>query len=258
MKKNTNDDDYNLLKQVVQIIALLIISIPMVVYYLTTHMTWGGGVSVENDWIGFFGSFIPAMFGAMITLLVLVITTKQTRDIEQNNVRAQEKRDRLSQGPLLIIETAKEQAMEENNDKKNEYIKQVNCVGSGALRFIDTPNGEQKVKINTVKNIGNGHAKNVYIELRKDESNEVMNILPSIIREPRVKDLCLSGEDVNYQEMCIGPNEEFDLIYINYEDITGNKYRTVYHVKKRLGKEGMQREYQLEYKNMKFKMEEPT
>lgn len=47
--------------------------------------------SDSNDWIGFFGSYVGSVLGGLCTLVVMYFTRKDTRDIQKENLKIQNK-----------------------------------------------------------------------------------------------------------------------------------------------------------------------
>ncbi|WP_053983757.1 hypothetical protein [Niameybacter massiliensis] len=72
------------IKILIVIIIITMLSTPALVYLLTTHISMSN-ISTSNDWIGFWGGFMPSMFSVLVTLSVLKITTNQTRNIQEEN-----------------------------------------------------------------------------------------------------------------------------------------------------------------------------
>lgn len=68
------------------VLIILVLLAPLAVTVLTSVMTSPiSNFETSNDWIGFFGSYIGAILGGIITLIVMKCTNNSNRDIENEN-----------------------------------------------------------------------------------------------------------------------------------------------------------------------------
>lgn len=99
----------NILKKIgwgllVLFVLIMILVIPIGLGWLIPIKNKIPNFSDSNDWIGFFGSYVGSILGGLCTLVVMYFTRKDTRDIQKENLKMQNK----------IINQEKENILKDN------------------------------------------------------------------------------------------------------------------------------------------------
>lgn len=190
------------------IVALLMsIGIPatitFVFYIMFKIYEWTGkdinALGFNNAvWLGFWGSYLSSV----VTVIVLYITTKQTREI-QDKLDAQSKLQlRLAYEPMLVF---KAQA---NNGWR---------IGSNGATFT----------IQGPANIGRGYAKDITISLLKENVIVSKQHIPILaIDEEGNVEFDIRANNVRF-------NEDSYNIIIEYTDMLDYQYKTTYTIESR-------------------------
>jgi len=146
--------------------------------------------NLKNVWIGYIGAYIGALISGMVMIYVLWRTTEQTRKIQYNN-----KIDSVK--PMLVV------------DGNNTLIKGI----ADESKYVQIPK---------LLNVGNGATHHIDIKF----SNELNKNNPYafVVEKGGYKASINIYSDIMY---------DYDLDHIiemsiNYKDIYGNKYSTIY------------------------------
>lgn len=143
-------------------------------------------------WIGFAGSLVGALLAGGIALIVMYITTKQTRKIQDEN-----KHDAVH--PLLVF----------TNDSLPIH------------KFADS--STKGVHIYEIENIGNGCAKDIEISVDCGGELEKLTFVVSLKRDKQTGVLTITSDklyDCKFYEKIV--------LHIDYHNIYGKKYSTNY------------------------------
>lgn len=84
----------NILKKIglgLLFVIIIILGIPTLLAWIIPMKSKIPNFSDSNDWIGFFGSYVGSILGGLCTLVVMYFTRKDTRDIQKENLKIQDK-----------------------------------------------------------------------------------------------------------------------------------------------------------------------
>ena len=131
-------------------IIIIILTIPIVVNTLCLRTTI---ITVtENDWIGFWGSYLGAIVGGVITLYVLYKTNNITKKIQNENLKFELRKEVY----FKIFENASEVTVDINNCK---YIENYKFIKINHLAKIS---GQPVIDEELLKNYNNSLAEVIY------------------------------------------------------------------------------------------------
>lgn len=173
------------------IIIIIILLLPLVLGWLIPKQSFIEDFTESNDWIGFWGSYI----GAIVTLVVLWFTRKDTRKIQGENAKLQKKllkieeENQLRECRTFFIEGTVKNNFRINKDADffkggllitnnhyNDIIKEIEKLCSDEILGDIYKSREAKLKLNQLeeydelnykflKNIGNNPMFNVTVEI---------------------------------------------------------------------------------------------
>lgn len=108
-ENKSNDIKYKiktfLLNNLICISIISIVVTPILVFILIQTNNPFGKLNISNDWIGFWGSYTGGIIGGIFTLIVLHFTIKDTRNIQNQNLKILENDRKNAIKPIIDIDT---------------------------------------------------------------------------------------------------------------------------------------------------------
>lgn len=188
--------------KLIRIVGLMVIAVPLLMivgFWLMIQLFSWTDININSlgfnniAWLGFWGSYLSSI----VTVIVLYITTKQTREIQDKLEKQSQLQLRLTYEPMLVF---KAQA---NNGWR---------MGSnGAVFTIQGP-----------ANIGRGYAKDITVSLLKEDIMVSKQHIPILaIDEEGNVEFDIRANNVKF-------NEDSYNIIIEYTDMLDYQYKTTY------------------------------
>lgn len=118
--------------------GFLVLFLIIMIFVIPIGLNWliptNDSPTQTNDWIGFFGSYVGGILGGVCTLVVMYFTRKDTRDIQKENLKIQNK----------IIDQEKENILKENRTfisyyklKSNPFFSNMGDIYKSAMYVLD-------------------------------------------------------------------------------------------------------------------------
>nr|WP_307989865.1 hypothetical protein [uncultured Niameybacter sp.] len=207
-----------------RVILMIIVLSPIVTYMFINMPMPILPQTQSNDWIGFFGSFTGSVLSALVAINILDRTNKQTVEIQKQNKKDNEIRDRLNEQPIIAL----------GKVSSNDRVK----IDNKRLFNIE----KDTVIPIYLTNIGKGHAKDIVIEYL-DEDLKVVK--PKVDSKKLKIGFIRVDEYIRMEGLQFNSPKSIQHITIKYSDIYDYEYRTEYDVEINLLNEGI-------YNSMRF------
>lgn len=169
---------------------IVIVSIPLILGAIIPIESTIINFSDSNDWIGFWGSYIGGILGGLCTLIVMYFTRKDTRDIQNQNLKIL-KYDRINSiKPIIDIDTPNclfvHYKIDQGEKYKNIIIKDL--VFDKESRFKVDDKYQSFVKVINLSQ--STVAKNFEIEIKctRDDILKAISRVEPNLREKKAKD----------------------------------------------------------------------
>ena len=118
--------------------GFLVLFLIIMIFVIPIGLNWliptNDSPTQTNVWIGFFGSYVGGILGGVCTLVVMYFTRKDTRDIQKENLKIQNK----------IIDQEKENILKENRTfisyyklKSNPFFSNMGDIYKSAMYVLD-------------------------------------------------------------------------------------------------------------------------
>lgn len=171
--------------------SIIICALPMIVYILVITPFPPSGNIGRDSWVGFFGSYLGGLLGGIGTLLAVIITTNQTRDIQEENkeetrsIQEENKREMARLNYLEVVKRNKPLVIAEEKDSGS--------LNGESIRFNIGQANDQNVYLIKITNSGEGLAKNITIEMAKTSGKIVKYRLPNLLQKEKVLKTLIYG-----------------------------------------------------------------